>query len=170
MRCIWSDKQHDLSSDRSMFKTFRVMEDVFLYNVWSLTYVHFRDRYTRHDIVQRYRAKSGTKLLRDTRQLASSVPITNRCRPCLSTRSTDRKIPSHDFHKASECDPSFAEYVQRSRKRSRMACAFRSFNTVLMIYVSEYILHRILSHINIDTGSETFHVLLARHGRYFYFA
>lgn len=114
--------------------------------------------------------KSGTKLLRDTRQLASSVPITNRCRPCISTRSTDRKIPSHDFHKASEYDVSFAEYVQRSRKRSRTACAFRSFNTVLMIYVSEYILHRILSRINIDTGSEAFHVLSARHGRYFYFA
>lgn len=75
---------------------------------------------------------------------------------------------SHDFHKASECESSFTEYVQRSRKRSRMACAFRSFNTVLMIYVSEYILHRILSRINIDTGSEA--VLFARHRRYFYFA
>lgn len=57
MRCIWPDKQHDSSSDRSMFKTSRVMEDVFLYNAWSLTYVRFRDRYTRRNIVQRYRAK-----------------------------------------------------------------------------------------------------------------
>ena len=42
----------------------------------------------------------------------------------------------------------------------------RSFNTVLMIYVSGYILHRILSRINVDTGNEAFSRTLQ--GRDFY--
>ena len=87
----------------------------------------------------------------------------------LSVRSTDRKYVSRDFHKASEFDFSSTdslEYVVRGNARTQGTYAPRSFNTVLMIYVSGYILHRILSRINVDTGNEAFSRTLQ--GRDFY--
>jgi len=79
----------------------------------------------------------------------------------LSVRSTDRKYASRDFHKASEFDFSSTDSPSMSLEKTsaHRAHAPRSFNTVLMIYVSGYILHRILSRINVDTGSEEFLVL-----------
>jgi len=82
----------------------------------------------------------------------------------LSVRSTDGKYASRDFHKASEFDFSSTDSPSMSLEKTpaHRAYAPRSFNTVLMIYVSGYILHRILSRINVDTGSEAFFVLCSR--------
>lgn len=161
IRSIWPDKQHDSSSDRSMFKNVPsdggcifvqcLISYVRMFPKSIYVYMRYRDAATLYRAKMRNETFKGYGLV-----LVSQIDVGR----VLSTRSTDRKYLSHDFHKTSEYDSFFAEYVlHRSRKRSCMAYAFCSFNTVLMIYVSEYILHRILSRINIDTGSEAFPVL-----------